>query len=194
MTPEALLKLAIQAQTEPAAIPVLGDVLIEMDEVERLKPFVMALLIGVPLDDAIPEKHLYRGQTARDNYRRKRQESLAECQEFWPQYFASASSAWARAVLAVLLFRSWRSATTPTQGDYRLRTRSPWALIREPANRSAREIKAALAASRQARGPGAITLTGMSATDSVPGTYIDVRFAEGPMTVQTVAQRYRGDT
>ena len=146
---DALLEMAIRCQTEPDAIPVLGDMLIEAGRDQGpLRTWAMALLLGVPLDGEIPESILLKGERARATVREQRKASLAVAESYWPQYSASCSPTWARAILAVLLFGSWRPATTSTGGDYRDKTRSPWAVARARGVRSANEIRAHRAALR----------------------------------------------
>lgn len=142
----ALIEMAIRAQEDADAIPVLGDMLIEAGMVDRVKPFVMMLLIGVPIDNALPMHIQLKGAAARETYRAKLAASRKDCLLFWDRYSNANSPTWARAVLATLLFKDWLKATNPTRGrllspgahvDYTawLPTRSPWAVVRAPFNR-----------------------------------------------------------
>lgn len=139
---DALLEMALRSQTDPAAISVLGDMLIEAGRDRgMLRTWVMALLIGVPLDGEIPPKIRLKGEAAHQNFRKQRAASLEVAASYWPQYAFSCSPTWARAVLAVLLFGSWRPTTTSTGGDFLDRTCSPWPVVRRRGVRSANEIR-----------------------------------------------------
>lgn len=141
----ALIEMAVRAQEDADAIPVLGDMLIEAGMVDKVKPFVMMLLIGVPLNNELPMHIQLKGAAARETYRAKLAASRKDCLLFWDRYSNANSPTWARAVLATLLFKDWLKATNPTRGRLMvhraptytawLPTRSPWAVVRAPFNR-----------------------------------------------------------
>jgi len=114
-------ELAMLAVEDPSMVPVLGDACIEMGWRHDLVP---ALLIGVPLDPVPPPE---AGLRARLNWQRKRASSLRFAAQQWDVY-AGKTPAWARAMLAVLLFGWW-----PGPMAYRHGTRSPWPVVRRNA-------------------------------------------------------------
>lgn len=118
MVAEALLKLALQAQADPSAAPVLADLVLESGWYDDR---VMALCIGVPLDDD-PPIHL-RTPQARTAWKAKRLRSWTHAVEQWSLYIGSGRADVARAILSVLLFGEWLPAR-----QRRDDCRSPWLL------------------------------------------------------------------
>lgn len=128
-----LFEAAERAQEDEDWIPILGDLLIQENEVETYRRPAMMLCFGVPFDTK-PPAHL--GDRARDTWRTQRQQSMKKAEKHW-EIYAGYRRDWALAVLATMIFGDWDPATSPTPTAYRgdgipyPSTRSPWALIRE---------------------------------------------------------------
>lgn len=123
-------ELALLAVADPSMVPVLGDACLELDWRHDLVP---ALLIGVPLDPVPP---LAAGLRKRLNWQRARSSSLRFAARQWDVY-AGKTPAWARAMLAVLLFGWWPGPMTERDG-----TRCPWPIVRRNAQAPVRAWRA----------------------------------------------------
>lgn len=121
-TEERIAELAVAALREPAdptGYAALGDHLLETGWRDTR---VMMLCLGVPLESRPPAR---LGEWGKSTWRSQREESIAFADSNWDLYAGSTRADFARAVLATLLFGSWRPAS-----PYRNGTRSPWPLVR----------------------------------------------------------------
>lgn len=113
--------LAVMADADPDAIPVLADAIIESKWGTSMRAsFVMGLCFGVPLDPVPPDT--IKTSEARTRWHEKREESLKFAATQWDLYAGSARRDWAKAVLAVMLFGAWAPAKKTPMHD----SRCPW--------------------------------------------------------------------
>lgn len=118
---ERLFRLAVMAQTDRDAIPVLHDAMLEEGWTH---PAIMAVALGF---DLAPRRPYFHNARQRENWERARDRDLGRARACHDEY-AGRSPAWAKAVLAAMLFGDWPPARKRRYGPWR--TASPFALVR----------------------------------------------------------------
>lgn len=142
-----LLEIAILVNANPEMIPLLGDAIIESGWKDDR---VACLCLGVPLDP-VPPDTIYTRE-GRSLWHQRRRASIEFAADQWDIYAPGARRDFARAVLAVLLFRDWSFAKkTPSYGS-----RSPWLLVWRTATEPNRAIAAQQRAQRRERMTAAV--------------------------------------
>lgn len=138
-----LHELALRAQSDPDAIPVLHDLMIELEWPRH--PLVMPLCLGM---DLAPERPRYQQSAQREAWERQIQKGHDAANSAWDMY-AGKHPSWARAVLASLLFGAWSLPMRSTPYPYA--TCSPWATVRALSLRMSRPSRDDRAARRRER-------------------------------------------